>query len=255
MEKRTKEGVEWFEFELLQEISWIKHGSLTRHGGISTGEYKSLNIGYGIGDLEQNVAENLHRVVKVLGLAEEPVYADQVHGIEVIRVKNKKQHLPTPKCDAFVTDLEECPLMVKHADCQAAIFVDPINRAVGVAHSGWRGSVQNIYKAVVERMKWEFRSKAENLLVAISPSLGPQAAEFVNYKTELPEMFWDFQVKPHYFDFWAISKEQLKDLGIKEDHIQIAEKCTYSNKDDFFSYRRENKTGRHGTIIQIQKRS
>jgi YfiH family protein len=254
MKRIEKDGIEWLEFELFQEIPWIRHGSLTRHGGVSEGVFNSLNVGYDIGDPAENVTENLRRAAEALGIEQKIIFGNQQHGIEVVRITSKPSasiDYTLPECDGFITNLARIPIMIKHADCQAALFIDPINRAIGAAHAGWRGSVQNIYKSVVHKMANAFGSKAENLLIAISPSLGPNASEFIHYKKELPEAFWEFQIKPNYFDFWAISLDQLKALGIRSDHIQVAELCTFNDPIDFFSYRRQNKIGRHGTIIQL----
>ena len=143
--------------------------------------------------------------------------------------------------------------MIKHADCQAAIFYDPEHRAIANVHCGWRGNVQNIYRETVREMRRHFASRPENILVAISPSLGPEKAEFINFKKELPEAFLPYQVKPTYFDLWAISRMQLESEGILSHHIQIASICTYSHPEDYFSFRRDNRvTGNHGTVAVLR---
>lgn len=142
-------------------------------------------------------------------------------------------------------------LTILHADCQVALFYDPIQHAITVTHCGWRGSVQNIYQESIAAMRSLYGTKAENLLVGISPSLGPSASQFIHYQRELPESFYPFQVKPLYFDFWAISKWQLRECGVLPHHIEIAEICTYSHPEDFFSYRRIKTSGRHATIASL----
>jgi YfiH family protein len=158
----------------------------------------------------------------------------------------------TPLSDGISTQRPHVALMVTQADCQAAIFYDPINHVLSNVHSGWRSSVLNIYGATVEHMKHVYGSKPEDLLVCVSPSLGPESSQFINYKTELPEAFWEFQVKPLYFDFWSISEEQLKRAGVLSHHIQIAGIDTYANEEDYFSYRRSNKCGRQGTVCALK---
>ena len=138
--------------------------------------------------------------------------------------------------------------MVKHADCQAMILYDPLQKALAVVHSGWRGSVQNIYSQVVQAMKENYGCQPPHLLAGISPSLGPQAAEFINYRQELPESFWPFQIKPNYFDFWAISQAQLLACDSSSENIEIARMCTYANPADCFSHRRDRQVDRHHTI-------
>ena len=77
-------------------------------------------------------------------------------------------------------------------------------------------------------------------------------ADFINYKKELPEQFLEFEVAPFYFDFWKISMWQLQLAGVLPHHIEIASKCTYSDSDNFFSYRREGVTGRNATMIWLR---
>lgn len=223
---------------------------MLRKGGTSEGSCGSLNLGFD-GDNEEHVHENLARVQRALGIGLLRYPSKQAHGIDVIEVcKDSPQALPT--CDALITREPDVALMVRHADCQAAIFYDPYKRALGIAHAGWRGSVQNIYQKVIEALRTGYGCRAENILVGISPSLGPQAAEFVHYRQEFPEVFWDYQVAPNYFDFWAISQMQLVACGVQPENIEMARMCTYTNTDDCFSARRNRQTGRHGTVASIR---
>ena len=175
-------------------------------------------------------------------------YAHQMHGTNIVEVNSGGK---TAHCDALVLSKPNTAVLIKHADCQAAVFYDPVTKLAAAVHSGWRGSVQNIYKAVVEHLQMRHRCKPENLLVGISPSLGPQAAEFRNYRDELPEHFYKFQVAPTYFDFWAISRYQLEATGILSDHIEIAQRCTYSEPNTFFSHRRSKERERLGTVVAL----
>lgn len=238
-------GLHWLEFELLSECSEITHGSFTRHGGFSQGAFSSLNLGK-VGDSSIDIQRNLQKVTEALSI---PYLfsGKQCHGKTIAAVNPSTIHT-LPACDGLTTKSPDIALMILQADCQAAIFYDPINRALANVHCGWRGSVQNIYHETIRHMRDLYHSKPENLLVCISPSLGPQNSEFVHYRTELPESFWDFQIKPTYFNFWAISEWQLAQAGILPHHIQIAKIDTYANNDDFFSYRRHKQCGLQATI-------
>ena len=151
----------------------------------------------------------------------------------------------------MITQKTDLALMILHADCQAAIFYDPVHGAIANVHSGWRGNVKNIYLATIQKMARVFGSKPQDLLVEISPSLGPDNSEFRNYRTELPQEFWEFQVRPEYFDLWAIARHQLEQCGVLSHHIQIAEICTFANPQDYFSYRRDKIIGSHATLAKI----
>ncbi len=142
--------------------------------------------------------------------------------------------------------------MIKHADCQAALFYDPVKQAIGAAHSGWRGSIAKIYTNTIEAMQKHFGTHPKDLLVCISPFLGKEHAEFIHYKSEFPEEFWKYQIKPNYFDFAAIAMAELNHAGILSDHVNISTRCTFASSEDFYSYRREKSTGRHATVIALR---
>jgi polyphenol oxidase len=248
MIRKQKDEVQWLEFELLQGIQGLVHGVFLRHGGISAKPFDSLNAGGGTGDEPEDIRENRRRMLSALDL-KESLSANQVHGSHV---DLEDGLLLEEGCDGILTQEQGLGLMIKHADCQAALFYDPVHRAIGNVHAGWRGSVQNIYAKAIDKMRTAFNSRPEDLLVCISPSLGPDASQFIHYKTELPESFLPYQFKPLYFDFWAISRDQLQACGILPHHIEIASICTFGNPQDFFSYRRDKPaTGRHATLIAL----
>ena len=110
--------------------------------------------------------------------------------------------------------------------------------------------MENIYQKTVDSLK-KMGSDPRDLIVCISPSLGPNFAEFVHYKKELPQSFLEFKKKECLFDFWEISRSQLMQEGVLPSHIEIASLCTYENKEDFFSYRRDKITGRQATIAKL----
>lgn len=239
------------EFDLLSNSPKIFHRLFLRHGGVSENEFHSLNAAYEIGDKIEHVDENISTIRKNLSYSK-LIWAKQCHGTNILPV-SLDSHEKMNDCDGFITNQAKTALMIKHADCQAAIFYDPINHALANIHSGWRGSVQNIYSKTIDLMHKTYGSKPKNILVCISPSLGPKFAEFSNYKKELPKDFWDFQDMEKHFNFWEISRMQLKKKGILPQHIEIAEICTFEEKKDFFSFRREKKTGRHGCVAMLLK--
>ena len=250
---RKKVGeIQWLEFEILAEEPALVHGVFLRHGGVSLGPYATLNVGKDIGDSPENAHENRSRVLRALNLPA-CISCHQVHGSEIELVTDPSQSLG--ECDGMITQQTHLGLLIKHADCQAAILYDPIHRALANVHAGWRGNVQNIYRAAVTKMAEEFGSKPQDLLVGISPSIGPKHAEFKNYKSEFPEEFWGFQVKPTYFDLWQIARHQFESSGVLAHHIQIAEICTFDHPSDYFSYRRDKTTGRHATVAMLRPSS
>jgi YfiH family protein len=243
-------------FENLTKVPDLVHGVFTRHGGVSRQPYATLNTAWNDGDAPEAVRENLLRVKSAVGV-ERLVASKQTHG-DAIHVVNEEslalataRHpvLFTPPGDALVTSLRGVGLLIKIADCQAIFLVDPVQRVIANVHCGWRGSVQNIPGKVVALLGDRFGTKPEDLLAGISPSLGPCCAEFKNYPRELPALFWPFQTKPQYFDFWAISRRQLMEAGLRPERIEIANRCTVCESGDFFSYRGEKTTGRNAAVL------
>ncbi|NNM43190.1 MAG: peptidoglycan editing factor PgeF [Chlamydiae bacterium] len=248
MIRKTQNGISWLEFSLLQNIPEIVHGVFLRSGGESQKPFDTLNVSEDVGDDPSHVRENLEKISQILQVPK-LVFGKQVHQTCITPISEGSPTC-TENTDAFYTKTSQIGLVIRHADCQAAIFVDPKKRIIANAHCGWRGSVQNIYGETIKKLK-ELGCNPKDLLVCISPSLGPNHAEFINYKQELPESFYSFQKIPYYFDFWEISKHQLQQAGILPNHIEVASICTYENAEDFFSYRREKITGRNATVVAL----
>lgn len=231
----------------------LAHSVFTRKGGVSLPPYNSLNVSYNTGDLHDNVSENLRLIKSEIG-AGHIIYMHQVHSTEIIILhKNNYNDLATRTADAIITDIPLLGIMVKQADCQGVIIYDSVKSVVAVVHCGWKGNVQDILGAVINRMKSEFGCKAEDLLATIGPSLGPCCAEFISYREIFPEEFREFIVRDNHFNMWEISRMQLLRAGLKKDRIEIAGICTKCNTDLFYSYRAEGNTGRFGTVAMIKK--
>ncbi len=229
-----------------------------RHGGVSDGCYESLNVAYAVGDSPDHVRDNREIIRQQAGVAL-LVGAHQVHGnrVEIIAGDvHSERH--TEGVDALVTNREGIGLMVQLADCQGILVHDPVRSVVAAIHCGWRGSVAGIISNTVGQMRAVFGSAPDDMHAFVSPSLGPCCAEFIHYQKELPREFHPFQVKPNYFDFWEISRQQLTGVGLPDKNITISGVCT-SCSGDYFSYRRacrngDGRTGRHCAVISLRSR-
>ncbi len=242
----------FFTFPKLSKIEGIVHAIFTRHGGVSHSPFDSLNVSHGVGDRHEDVEENLKRIRNAVSI-EHLVAMEQVHGSRVVSLRKGdiSGHTVIPDCDGLVTDAPKAALMVKQADCQGVILMDPGKGVLGMAHCGWRGNVSGILAKIVATMVQDFGCNPADLHVAIGPSLGPCCAEFVDYHRIFPEEFVRFQVKENHFDLWAISRWQLVGVGVKGENIEVAGICTKCRSDIFFSYRRRRDTGRFATVAML----
>lgn len=250
--KDSTEDVFYMKFPLMSEYSTLEHRVFTRNGGASRDPFKSLNTSYTVGDLSENVENNL-QIIKQVITADNLMYMNQVHGKEVLSLSKKKNHelYSVPDADAIITDIPSLAIMIKQADCQGIILFDPVRQVVSVVHSGWKGSVENILDATVKKMETEFKCDPENIIAAIGPSLGPCCAEFVSYEEMFPSFFRKYMTATNHFDFWLISEMQLVKAGLLKKNIEISGICTKCRTDLFFSYRGEDITGRFATVAMI----
>jgi polyphenol oxidase len=271
--RKEKDGCVWFEFELLQSYPQVRHGCFARVGGVSTSPYHSLNVGFLADEKRDVVLENRRRVqASIFGTFNGMTYdVEQVHGLDVVLADTKnisillRESVCIPplsqplrqnygskvRADALITDTRGVNLLIKHADCQACLLFDPEHQAIGNVHVGWRGNVRGMYSTVMRKMREQWGTKPEKLLACISPSLGPERAEFKNWREELPSSFLEHQIGENYFDFWSISEAQLCAEGLLKSNIEVARMCTFSLHELFFSHRRDKVTGRNATCIAL----
>jgi hypothetical protein len=244
--------LEWHSFRELAADDLV-HGVFSRTGGVSPPPFDSLNVSFGVGDGPARVRLNRARLKQALGVAT-LVSARQIHGDRVLVVEaGATEDYEADGYDALITKAG-AGLMIQQADCQAVIIFDPDTPAVGVAHAGWRGSVAGIVENTVLAMTAAFGSVPSHLRAAISPSLGPCCGEFVGFQRQLPAWMHEFQVRPNYFDFPAITSHQLQQAGLYRDNISNSGICTRCNP-AYFSYRRSGVTGRFATVAALAGRT
>ncbi len=230
-----------------------RYGFFNRHGGSGTAPFDSRNVSYGVGDEKKTVSANRQRIGEIIRfsilLSAKQVHGDGIYSLTEPVIGTRE----IEGVDALITDQQGIGLMIQQADCQAVLLFDPVKKVIAAVHCGWRGSVINILAKVVRRMETQFGVAPEQLLAAVSPSLGPCCAEFVNYREEFPVEFKSFMEQPDYFNFWQVSKYQLVGAGMRESKITADGTCTCCSK-DYFSYRRSRRssggiTGRNCSII------
>ena len=165
--------------------------------------------------------------------------------------------------DALITDEPGLPLLLCFADCTPILFLDPVHRAVGIAHGGWKGTVRRIAAKTVLRMQQEFGTRPEELLTAIGPSIGPCCYEIgpeveQQFKDAFPGHDAELFSHPNeeggtHLSLWAANRLQLEEAGVLPEHIDEARTCTACHHEDFFSYRADGgRTGRLGAVIALR---
>lgn len=241
-------------FPALRQFDFIKHGFSSRLGGVSNGVFSSMNLGFNRGDKDELVRENYNRICGSIGIGPENlVFTDQVHKANVRRAglndKGKGMIHKRDYCeiDAHITNECEVPLLIFSADCVPIFLVDPVNKAIGLAHSGWKGTVLKIGKVTVERMKEEFGTNPFDVVAVIGPSIGPECYEVSQdvvkefeknfQKSETERFTKNTEHQKYRLDLWKANKYILLSAGLKEENITISGLCTMCNPKFCFSHR------------------
>lgn len=225
-------------------------------------------MGYGTADDESCVAENRDLVRQELDLEPERILAATLsHGTEVAVFRAENQAAwpvrPVPvrrgssrttwtfDADAAISDVQGLHFLLTFADCVPLLFVDPVRRAMGVAHAGWRGTAAGMAAAVVCAMTREFGSSCENIHAAIGPSIGPCCYAV---RDDVVASFHAHRLVPvmrgKRLDLWSSTVRQLQSAGVRT--IEVAGVCTCCNNDTFFSHRGEGGlTGRFAMVAGL----
>jgi hypothetical protein len=253
------------QFSIFEKISGLKHAVTTREGGVSDGEFASLNLAFHVGDKIEKVRENRRILARQLDFNfEKLVAAQQIHSehAEIIHAKDAGRgaldwESAVPNTDALVTAETNLPLLILVADCAPIVLVDPDNRVLALVHAGWRGAVAQIASKTVTRMQNEFRTLPENVFVGIGPCLsvenleiGPEVAEKIAaVDSKAIVSGWE---KPH-LDLRGLIERDLTCSGVQPHNIEIMPFCS---RDDgrFFSHRGQNgSAGRFGIVAWWEK--
>ena len=248
------------EYLVAEGIS-VPHCFTTRHGGVSSGSQSSMNLAVGRGDSPGNVEANLRILAKELGYnAEKYVMTRQIHS-DIVRAVTEEDcsgflHRNYPECDALVTNTPGVTLLVFTADCTPLLFHDPVTGAVGAAHAGWRGTVQNIGAKTVAAMVENFGCRPENIRAAIGPNLSQCHFETdLDVPAALTAAFGEEiqayirQAGEKYFpDLKAINALALRRAGVW--CIEVSDACTWCESDRFWSHRvTKGDRGSQGAVI------
>lgn len=269
-EEITADGLPLLQFPALRQEDGIRHAFTTRAGGVSAGHLASLNLSFSRGDEETNVRENFRRVARFFGVPEERfVFSDQTHtaNVRVVTEDDAGCGLTRPRSyadvDGLVTDVPELVLSIFTADCVPVYFYDPVRRAIGLSHSGWKGTAARIGAETVRLMREKYGTDPADLLCAIGPSICQDcyevsadvadifAAEFAGHEAEL---LIDKGNGKYQLDLWAANRIVLTEAGVKQAHISVTDICTCCNPDLLFSHRASHgMRGNMGAFLMLTR--
>ena len=260
------------ESPLFQRETGLQHGFSTRKGGVSKEHLASLNLSFSVEDAKENVLENFRRIGECFGKTPEDfVLSKQSHETKVLKVGTKDRGKGITKdrdyegIDALITDEKGIILSCFSADCVPILFYDPIHKAVGACHSGWRGTKGKILQNVVEEMRKHFSSNPAEILIAIGPSICKEQYVVsedlaLSFLEDYPDLGEDtaspiqrISKDKFQLDLWDLNRRIALNCGIKEEHISISGYCTMENPELFFSHRySQGKRGLQGAFICLQ---
>jgi YfiH family protein len=236
----------------------------TRHGGVSAAPWSSLNVGPHVGDDPRAVAENRRRLLAAVqrvssksaidSAINSAQWLNQVHGMTVIDASvSGKSANTVPDADAVTTTESALPIIVMTADCLPVFFCDKNGSRVAVAHAGWRGLCDGVLEATLKKF-----ANPANVLAWLGPAIGPEKFEvgaevraaFLEKNGEAASCFVPSKNSERWLaDIYALAALRLHQAGVQ--HISGGGFCTVSDKERFFSYRRDGQTGRMASVIWL----
>ena len=257
-------------FHILEETGIVEHCFTTRAGGVSEGIFSSLNLSYTRGDQKDAVDENYRRLAQALGVAPgDFVLSDQTHTTNVLRVGTSDKGCgvtrprPYTDVDGLITNEPGVVLSTFFADCVPLYFVDPVHRAIGMSHSGWRGTVHRMGEVTLQAMAREFGSRPEDVIAAVGPSICRSCYEVSEdvadeFKREFPDIIPDILDEKgggkYQLDLWKCNEHILLDAGILPENLAVTNLCTCCNPTLLFSHRASGgKRGNLGAFLYIKE--
>jgi polyphenol oxidase len=256
---RERDGLRYYTFPSFDALG-IRHAVFTRWGGASRAPCATLNIGSLVGDDPAAVDENRRRMFAALGREEDSAPGiRQVHSARVTVARRRRAGEPLTETDGLVTDGSDCTLLMRFADCVPVLLYDPVRRAAGIAHAGWKGTVAKVAARAVDSLCAEFGCRPADIRAGIGPSIGPDhyrvgddvaRAVRASFPDDVEQLLTGAEGSLR-LDLWAANEAALREAGVRE--IECAGICTACHTEDWFSHRGENgKTGRFGALIWLE---
>lgn len=246
LESRKKPDVLWADWPAPKNIKAL---TTTRFGGVSLGPYSSLNLADHVDDKLEHVTHNRQIISQSLNI-QEPVWLKQVHGTEVADAATVLHHAES---DAIFSNQKNQVCAVLTADCLPLLFCNQTASKVAAAHAGWRGLAEGVIEQTVDALQ----ERPDNIMVWLGPAIGANCFEvgqdvydaFVSQTTEAARAFRKTDAEHYLADIYQLARLRLKNLGIEK--VYGGGLCTYTDEDRFYSFRKNNITGRMASMIWI----
>lgn len=267
MTLNNPDTVPYLTYNSLSEIKFINHAFSTRLGGVSEGIFKSMNLAFNRGDNPDSVTENYRRLCRSAGFDFDTLVASaQDHHTFVRRVTSDDCGIGITKprdiesVDALITNEPNVTLVTYYADCTPLFFVDTKNKAIGLAHAGWRGTVGRIGQKVVEKMTAEFGTNPKDLVCAIGPAISKCcyevdegcADEFRQLDDlHTPRFIFPKENNKYMIDLLKANRQILIRAKVKPKNITVSDLCTRCNSDLLWSHRATK--GERGTMCAFME--
>lgn len=251
---RINKEVPYLFFQKIEDTNKVIHGFSTRLGGVSKEHLKTMNLSFTRGDEEEFVIENYKRITNALGVEYESLvlsYQTHTTNIRVVTKKDRGKGIIKERdytdIDGFITNDPAVTLVTFYADCVPLFFVDPVHNAIGLSHSGWRGTVEQIGKKTLEMMYEQYGTMPEDVVAAIGPSICLDCYEVSeDVIEEFKKSFGEKKLKDicykkdnnkYQLDLWKANEFVLRDAGIMKEKLSISNICTCCNPELLFSHR------------------
>ena len=254
-------------FPKLEACGAVRHLFSTRLGGVSEGQYGTMNTSFSSGDEFCRVEENYRRLCNAVGIdISNLVLSRQTHTNNVRTVTKDDCGTGYTKpsfndVDGLITNQSGVALVTQYADCTPLLFCDPVKHVCATSHAGWRGTVSGIGKVTVEKMINEFACDPSDIIAAIGPCICQKCYEvdmpvleaFAQSSMDITGVFCEGRDDEHFMlDLVQANKNILLSAGIREENIDISDVCTCCNASELHSHRATlGKRGNLAAIIQL----
>lgn len=286
---KDNQEMAYFTFAGLEQTGIVEHFFSTRYGGVSRDHLYSLNFSYSQGDIKENVDENYRRAAAHLSMtSSDIVCSQQTHTTNVRKVtaadkgKGVVRERDYADVDGLITNEKGIILATFYADCVPLFIVDPVNKAIGLSHSGWRGTVGKMGKVTLDQMQAEYGTNPKDVKVAIAPSIcqncyevsedvalafgekfiqdDAKAAEYlVRYQQDYTQkdiddcLMYQKEDGKYQLNLWYANFRVFRDAGVPDKQIEVTDVCTCCNPEILFSHRASRgKRGNLGAFMMLK---